>query len=266
MGIAMRNLAALLLLGCACSAVLAREPDLSASCVDARAMLHSVRVSPTLVTVATSDGAYRLDLAGHCETPAGAEVDLLAPDGWSCGGPREFLRSGDQLCRIARVQPIAFTEYTRLARAAAAAGATPGMAVLDPVQVIGRKSALRGFGGSSDYCFNPRFLRSWYEQGNAVVVETSPRRAGGNRRYRVELASACTDLDGALSLDFRSGVGIGLICANPGDRLIVQQTLAGQQPRAVGGLSDDLFQFHPRFHSRVSGVGCEITAVYPVRG
>jgi hypothetical protein len=253
----MHRFAALLLLACLCStALLARQPDLSAACVDARAMLHSVRVSPTVVTVATSDGAYRLDLAAHCDMPAGDDLVLLAPEGWSCGGPREFLRSGDQFCQIAQVQPIAFTEYTRLSRVAAAAGVEPGMTVLDPVQVTGRKSALRGFAGSSEYCFNPRFLRGWYEQGNAVVVETPPRRAGGNRRYRVELASACTDIDGALSLDFRSGVGIGLICANPGDKLLVQETISGQP--------DD--RFHARFRSRLSDVGCEITAVYPVGG
>jgi hypothetical protein len=246
----------LLLIALLCSAELAaREPRPAEACLDARDMLRAVRVTPTVVSVATSDGAYRLDLAEACDLPAGADMALLAPEGWVCGGPREFLRSDERLCPIARVQPIPFTEYTRLARIAAGSGGGD-IALLEPVEVIGRKSAMRGFGGSSEYCFNPRFLRSWSEKGNAVEVETSPRRAGGNRRYRVELSTACTDLAGALSLDFRSGVGIGLICANPGDRLLVRE--------ATAGASND--GFYERFHSRVSDIGCEISAVYPVSG
>jgi hypothetical protein len=252
----MYRTALLLLLGCSADAMAAgRQPDLSDACVDGRAMLHSVRVTPTLVTIATADGAYRIDLAEHCAIAPGADVVLLAPDGWACGGPREYLRSDGRVCRVERVQPIAFTEYTRLSRDAAAGGAMPGLAVLEPVEVIGRKSALRGFGGTSEYCFNPRFVRGWSEKGNAIEVETSPRRAGGNRRYRVELGPACTDLAGALSLDFRSGVGIGLICANAGDRVVVLESITGGDDR-----------FYGQLRSRLGDVGCDIMAVYPVRG
>lgn len=250
----MRKFACSLLFVCLCSATaLAREPKPAETCMDARDMLRSVQISPQLVTVATSNGAYRLDLAEHCDMPPGTDLSILARDGWVCGGEREFLRTGESLCPIKQVQPIAFTEYTRLTHLAAGRSGLPDLVVLDEVEVIGKPSARRGFAGSTEYCFNPGHLRGWSEDNGAVVVETSPRRAGGNRRYRVELVGACVDLAGAHSIQFHSGVGIGLICANPGDKLVVLDSRTGI---FAGRLSSSL----------ISAAGCAISAVFPVNG
>ena len=216
-------------------------------------MLRSVTISPLLVTVATTTGAFRIDLAGHCEMPLDAGLSILARDGWVCNGERAFLRSGEALCPIERVQPIEFREFTRLTHLAAGRGGLPDLTLLDQVEVIGKASARRGFTASTEYCFDPGHLRGWSEDNGAVVVETSPRRAGGNRRYRVELAGNCSNLAGAQSIQFRSGVGIGVICANPGDALVVLDARSG----FFAGRSQS---------SLISGAGCAISAVFPVGG
>jgi hypothetical protein len=242
----------LVLVGLCASAAMAREPKPGQTCMDARDMLRSVTISPQLVTVATSTGAYRIDLAAHCEMPPGAELSILAREGWVCGGEREFLRAGDALCPIKEVQPIEYRDFTRLTHLAAGRGGQGDVTILDEVEVIGKPSR-RGFIASTEYCFDPGSLRGWSKEDGAVVVETSPRRAGGNRHYRIELAGTCSDLAGAHSIQFRSGVGIGVICANPGDTLIVLDSRSG------------LFAGRTR-SSLISGAGCAISAVFPISG
>ena len=79
-----------------------------------------------------------------------------------------------------------------------------------------------------------------------------PRRAGGNRYSRVELADTCPELFDALNIGFESGVGIGLICGNPGDRVVALSPapgLLGEGTERSG------------FASRVR---CNVSAVYPL--
>ncbi len=81
----------------------------------------------------------------------------------------------------------------------------------------------RSFGGSPSYCFATRNVRAWSSDPQGVLVETNPRRNGGHRYYRVELGSHCRQLDRAPQLSFHSGLQNGLICGNPGDRIMTAE-------------------------------------------
>ena len=95
-----------------------------------------------------------------------------------------------------------------------------------------------------------------------MLVELSPRRSGGHRYYRVELAQTCPDLDSAPAIVFRSGVGIGLICGNPGDRVIAQDSGGGSLFDA--GDPGFVFADDPRRSGRMGmRVQCSVAAVYP---
>jgi len=65
----------------------------------------------------------------------------------------------------------------------------------------------------------------------------------------VELGGSCSILAGAQSVDFQSGFQNGLICGNPGDRIVMTPS----------GIIGDLRASTPRF----ARPGCEVLAVYP---
>jgi hypothetical protein len=50
------------------------------------------------------------------------------------------------------------------------------------------------FGGSPSYCFATRNVRAWSSDPQGMLVETNPRRNGGHRYYRVELAAIAASL------------------------------------------------------------------------
>lgn len=230
-----------------------RRPPPFPDCLDARRMQEVRQVEPRALTVLTDDGRrFRVDMASDCLVETG-NATLLAQEGWVCGQPREFVRSGDQLCPVSGLQTIDAREYAALARA----GDQAGIATLDAVQV--RAERRRGFAASYSYCFNPRYMRAWSEDSEGLLVEMSPRRADGNRYYRVELAQSCPDLNSAPAVSFRSGVGIGLICGNPGDQ-VVAQTEREDLERAYLQGNGIAPSFDPR---RAGATRCTVTAVYP---
>lgn len=212
------------------------------------------QVHSRLLTVLTDDDRrFRLDLAGDCPLAETGGATLLANEGWVCGRAREFVRSGQHLCPIAGVQTVDAREYAALARA----GDQAGITTLDTVNV--RVERRKGFAGSYSYCFNPRYMRAWSEDNEGLIVEMSPRRAGGNRYYRVELGLSCPDLYSAPAVSFHSGVGIGLICGNPGDQVVAQTEGEDIERAYLQGNG-----FAPSFsQNRAGKVRCSVTAVYP---
>jgi len=241
-GIAIALFAASALAIGAAGATQAREAPPTAACLDARQMQEVHQAGPRTLAVLTGDGRrFRLELGVDCPgVGASADATLLAHEGWVCGREREFVRVGAEFCPIAGLETIDAKAYAALARQ----GDEEGIATLETVEVRGQRR--HGFAGSYSYCFNPRYLRAWSEDPEGLMVEMSPRRAGGNRFYRVELAQSCPDLDSAPAISFRSGVGIGLICGNAGDE-VRAETETG------GGINE----------RRWMSTRCLVSAVYP---
>ncbi|WP_368564031.1 hypothetical protein [Pseudoxanthomonas sp. UTMC 1351] len=232
-----------------------RSPSPSPDCLDARRMQEVRQVEPRALTVLTQDDRrFRVDLASDCPVGTGDAI-LLAQEGWVCGRAREFVRTGERLCPISGLQTIDAREYAALARAGDRDQA--GIATLDAVQV--RAERRQGFAGSYSYCFNPRYMRAWSEDSEGLLVEMSPRRAGGNRYYRVELSQSCPDLYSAPAVIFQSGVGIGLICGNPGDQVLAQTEREDVERAYLQG-NGITPNFNPR---RARATRCAVTAVYP---
>jgi hypothetical protein len=163
---------------------------------------------------------------------------------------------------VARLAP---RDYARLAREHDRAQAHldsrgDGTAIaLDPVEVRADVARRRlRFRGDPEYCFSPDAVRSWSLDGGDIVIATSPRRAGGKRAYRIELANNCPELTRFDTLDFVSGVDIGLICGNPGDHARGRRSHTAPGPDFSAGVRG------PSLITRASSeVGCPIAAVYP---
>ena len=223
--------------------VLARSPPPSPDCMDAR-LIQEVRQpdADTLVILGSDDRRFRMELESGCNVAGRSEsATLLAKEGWVCGLEREFVQVEGQICRVAGIRSIDPKEYAELSRIS---DKQAKITTLDTVEV--RVEGRRVFGGSYSYCFNPRYMRAWSEDSKSLLVEMSPKRSGGNRYYRVELAHSCRELFSAPVIYFKSGVGIGLICANPGDQVVVVPEQGGFSSRGITRSS------------------CPISAVYPL--
>ncbi|RDZ25937.1 hypothetical protein [Lysobacter silvisoli] len=241
-------LSLLLLLAAAPLAASTRSPAPAPNCLDARSMSEARQSGERTLAVMQADGRrFRVDLAQDCPAATvDAQATVLAREGWVCGHGNEYLRSGQQLCPVAAVAVIDAREYAQLALASQRRD--DGIATLDAVEVKTEKR--RGFGGSTSYCFNPRYMRGWSEDGKGLVVEVSPQRSGGHRYYRVELAYSCPELFNAHTIDLRSGMGISAICGNPGDSVVAKAEMRPGEGIARGG--------------GVSRVTCPIASVYPI--
>jgi len=214
------------------------------ACLDARRMAEMRQPSPGTLAVLDQDGRrFRIDLGTECPQADEPGAQLLARDGWVCGGAQEYVSAGEALCPVSGVTAIDARAYAELARAAVLA--QDDMETMEAVQV--HEARRRGFGGSYSYCFSPRYLRSWSEDPTGLLVELSPKHSGGNRFYRVELAGSCPELDSSPAIVFRSGMDIGLICGNPGDQIVAIDNRVPAGP-ALG----------PALRFR-----CNISAVYP---
>jgi hypothetical protein len=231
--------------------VQAREPP-APHCADARTVQESWQSGERTIVLRTADDArYRIDLAEACpDATAGGQLRLLTREGWLCGGGEERVRSGDGVCAIAAVTAIDARTFASHARAAA-----DGHGVdLDRVVVTGPRN--RRFTGSAAFCLDARHVRGWHEDGDSLVVEVSPRRSGGYRRYRVELAGACPGLVRAEGMRLESRLGTTAVCGNPGDRVVPvsasAEQFAGDRFRRVVDLPPPLL-----------ARGCPVTAVYP---
>ncbi len=234
----------------------ARTPP-APNCLDARQVAEVRQPDPRTLSIATTDNRYyRIGLQQDCP---GLEADgassLWGREGWICGGNREFARGAGQDCPIISSQAVDVAAHARDARLAD----QNGPRTLAPVEVRGsQRPGQRGFRGTTSYCFAPRYMRAWSEDPKGVIVEVSPVHSGGNRYYRVELASSCPALASASTITFVSGMDMGIICGNAGDALVVQQ----RSLTAAGGSQ------HPMF-SRPGGMPmstterCGVAAVYP---
>jgi hypothetical protein len=250
-----------LLLLVAATPVLAQRVPPAPGCLDARQMAEVRQASSRQLAVQGQDGQrFRITLGEDCPGAGEASAVLLAREGWVCGAGGELVRIGASVCAVAGVERIDARAYAAMAREASIRSADDDVKTLETVQV--RAPQRKGFAGSPSFCFNPRYLRAWSEDSKGMLVELSPRRSGGHRYYRVELAQTCPDLDSAPAIVFRSGVGIGLICGNPGDRVIAQDSGGG----SVFDAGDPGFVFadDPRRSGRMGmRVQCSVAAVYP---
>lgn len=185
-------------------------------CMDARAVERVYPTSDWQMAAATlNGGGYRIEMQEACPglSEAGAQLSLLSPSGWVCGGAQEYVRveESGRLCPIAAMAPADNHEFAALLGEAARVSGHQ----LDPIEV--QAQAVRGFRGSHEHCFAVRHVRGWSESDDAIEVEVSARRSGGNAKYRVTLGEICPDLGRATAVGFRSGGGNGVICGHAGD-------------------------------------------------
>lgn len=251
----------------------ARTPP-APQCLDAREVGEVFQSGPRTLAMVQSDGRrFRVDLGTDCPgITADSNTRMLAAEGWMCGGGNEYVAVDARLCPVAGVAPITPAEYAGHARASQTA--PDGSTTLDTVVVRGERR--RGFAASHNYCFSPRHVRGWSEDPKGLVVEVNPRRSGGHRYYRVELARSCPHLSGPVEIAFRSGMGIGVICGNPGDDIRTGtrgNSAMGLESASGRGLplvassgrpSDFLMTGSDRLQVLGAKSGCPIRAVYPM--
>jgi hypothetical protein len=222
--------------------------------------LHALDARQLLIRA--GEGRYQLITAGDC--PLAGDAALLAAHGWVCGGSREFVRSADHLCTVHAVRPIDAREYARLARQRDEhADAT----LMRPVESRARRGASKGFIGTHDYCFKPSQVRSWSATPDAIIVHTSKRRSGGNGAYRIEFSGSCPEAAFNNELVLRSGVGLDLICGNPGDMAELRRGLGQPFDTGFGNAAPGLTLETGSNSAAAIGVrGCRIQEVYPIEG
>ena len=216
-------------------------------CLDATGITEVEQATPRSIAVRAASGqAYRIDFNEDCAgARAASTLKLEAPGGWACGRPSERVLVDGHACAISAVSPLDNRDFASVARNSDRLRA----ATLPAVTISERREVRRSFGGSPSFCFATRNVRAWSSDANGVLVETNPQRNGGHRYYRVELGSACNQLDRAPQVSFHSGLQNGLICGNPGDR-VVSAPLAGDDERG-------------RTIVPTTPDNCRILAVYP---
>lgn len=246
-------------------------------CLDARQTTGMYQSDDSTVVVATGQQHYRIELAASCPgLDRDSQLSLRAPGGWVCGGPNETVAAAGSRCPVASVTPIDSRDYALAARQAvrnqhgshSADGTT-----LDTVEVTAQAGInrddryARGFVGTADYCFDPAQMRSWNETPDGLVVQVSPRRNAGNSTYAVELSGSCPMLSSSPSVFFRSGMGLGVICGNAGDRVVaVRDTFVNESSPALAYAGSFLLppqDIGGNIATAITGQ-CSIQAVYPV--
>lgn len=219
-------------------------------CMAAAGVQEVEQASPRAIALRAASGqAYRIDFSEDCPGVRDATtLKLEVPGGWACGRPSERVVVDGRRCAVSAVTPMEDRDYASVARDSDRLRT----ATLPSLTIRERRDIRRSFGGSPSYCFATRNVRAWSSDPQGMLVETHPRRNGGHRYYRVELGSHCRQLDRAPELSFHSGLQNGLICGNPGDRVIT----AGFDER---DLRNDALAPLPQY-TRGS---CRIQAVYP---
>lgn len=228
----------------------ARAPAPAAHCLDARAMRELHVLDAHQLLIRSGDSRHHVLLAGDCAIAA--DSTLLSPEGWVCGGPREFVRSGEHLCAVQEVRPLDAREYAKLAKAGKLADGVP---VMPEVETRARRRARSGFSGSPEYCFRPSLVRSWSANPDGIVVHTQARRSGGYGQYQLEFANSCPEAATKTELSLRSGVGIDLICGNPGDLALIAASPTGPAGIAAAPATSA---------ANRARRGCHIREVYPL--
>lgn len=244
-------LAASLSLALATSAAAQERTPPAPHCMDATGVQEVEQASPRSIALRAASGqAYRIDFSEDCPgVRAATTLKLEAPAGWACGRPSERVVVDGRSCAVSAVTPVQNRDYASVARDSDRLR----MATLPALTISEHRDVRRGFGGSASYCFATRNVRGWSSDTQGMLVETNPLRSGGHRFYRVELGSHCLQLDRAPELSFQSGMQNGLICGNPGDRVVTADFASfDERSDAVAPL--------PRYTRRGA---CTIQAVYP---
>ena len=235
----------------------ARTPP-APDCLDARDVRQVEQDTPNAIAVADGQGrAFRIDFATACPgVNEATALKLEAPQGWACGQPGERVVVDGRSCAVSAVTPIDNRSFAAIARESSRqyAATLPGVTVTAKGRAA-REAGRHTFQASTAVCFATRNVRGWSEDPKGVVVETNPRRSGGHRYYRVELSNSCSILNNANSIDFYSGFQNGLICGNPGDRILATPNMMEGDPRAPPASIVAV----PNF----ALPGCDILAVYP---
>lgn len=208
----------------------------------------------TLAIRLGDESRYRLQLADAC--PGALQSDtlkLVSRNGWVCGSNEETLDlGGGRKCAVGGIAKIDSREYAELAVASDRAQAVAKSPTIDNVDVRGKRG--RGFRGTTAYCLDSNQMRGWRDDGNDLVVEVAPKRSGGNRYYRVELATACGEINTAHQMRLVSGVGSNAICGNAGDRAVF---FGNEAP--VGEFAQRLTR-----RAGLTSGSCTVSRVYPL--
>ncbi|WMJ68989.1 DUF6491 family protein [Stenotrophomonas sp. 24(2023)] len=216
-------------------------------CMDTAGVTEVEQASPRSIAVRAASGqAYRIDFSEDCPgTRTAGRLALEAPGGFACGRPSERVTVDGHACTVSAVTPVDNRDFASVARNSDRLR----VATLPAMTISQRRDVRRSFGGSPSFCFATRNVRAWSSDAGGILVETNPARNGGYRYYRVELGSACNALDRAPEVRFHSGLQNGLICGNPGDRMVSTPLDAGdERGRTIVPATPDR---------------CQILAVYP---
>ena len=170
-----------------------------------------------------------------------------------CGGEREFVQTGQQLCRIIAAEALSARDYAQQARRIDLNSQGIDGELMQPVEVRARLSSQRGFRGSPEYCVRPSLVRGWSADGEGIVVQTNKHRSGGHDSYRIEFAGGCPDAAYLSNLRLKSGVGLDLVCGNPGDVAVLEAD-------SSASASVERISATP---TMAGSRGCLIAAVYP---
>ena len=221
-----------------------------AHCIDARQIGGAEGITSNTLALRLKDGQrFKVQLAQDCPDP-GSQLSVRGTrDGWLCAAPGEHLVIGDAQCPISAITPLDTRSYADLLRQRD----RQQLATLETVQVeTASPPPSRGFRGTADYCVAVDNVRSWSETPQGITVEVSPNRAAGNRFYRIEVASGCPALANSQTMTLVSGMGVGMVCGHPGDRLSL-----GRPEREL---------IRPGDRANFSGrYDCQISRVYPVQ-
>lgn len=226
----------------------------SPHCFDARDVREAVQSDPQTIALRLGDESrYRLELAEACPGALRRDrVKIASRHGWVCGSNEEHVTAGDRRCALSGIAKIDARQFAELALRSKRPAADGGD--LDTIEV--RSKRRHGFGGTTAYCLDARHMRGWSEDGSDIIVEVAPKRSGGHRYYRVELAGSCSTTTSATAVQLLSPTGGTAICGNPGDRVMFTFD---------GGAATSSDTMASRFAGSLAvQAGCAIKQVYPI--
>jgi hypothetical protein len=249
-----------------------RQPP-AEHCLDTRQVDSVYQPNDTQLLVASGHKHYQLTLSSACPGLTQADgLSLRAPQGFVCGSGQETVVAGNQRCPVVAITTIDSRSYAQGARQSQH-HSNRQTGTLETVEVTAKAGVDRnqrfahGFVGTSDYCFDPAQMRSWTETPEGLQVTVNPRRNQGNATYAVELSGSCPMLSSSPSVFFRSGMGLGVICGNAGDRVLaVRDTFVNEHTPALAHAGS--YRLEPlaaggNMATAVTGQ-CSIQAVYPI--
>ena len=240
-------------------------------CLDTRQVDSVYQPNDTQLLVASGSRHFQLTLSSACPGLTQADgLSLRAPQGFVCGSGQETVVAGNQRCPVVAVTEIDSRSYALGARQSQH-HSNRQSGTLDTVEVTAKAGVdreqrfARGFVGTSDYCFDPAQMRSWTETPEGLQVMVNPRRNQGNVTYAVELQGSCPMLSSSPSVFFRSGMGLGQICGNAGDRVVaVRDAFNGEPGPAWNNIGAQPMASAGAGMTTVATGQCQIAAVYPV--